>query len=297
MRLRAAPPLAGCVLVLGAAGSAGAQQAGGDWPSSGWYVGASVGAAWAGEIDQDGSNRDTICYPDNACFDGGSSSPITGYRWRYGVTASPGVGYGTALGRIFGRTRLELALAQRRHGLDQAFRSLSYYDGRPVIPRPGSTVVSNAQASIDHLRVRTVALHAYQDLAVTGGSLVPYVGIGAGPAFVTVSRVRFSTRYEDLGDAPPAYDPPLSFYDGSQEADFSDTVPAGHLHAGADYELGYRTRVGLRLTYSILGPVEGDGRYSRHAMHAEDPEFGNRNTFTGARDWILALTLKRAFGG
>ena len=202
-----------------------------------------------------------------------------------------------ALGRIFGRARLELALAQRRHGLDQVFRSLSYYDGRPVVPRPGGTVVSNAQASIDHLRVRTMALHAYQDLSVTYGSLLPYVGIGAGPALVTVSRVRFSTRYEDTADAPPPYDPPLSFYDGSQEADFSDTVPAGHLHAGIDYEIGGRTRVGLRLTYSILGPVEADGRYSSHPMHAEDPEFANQSTFTGARDWILALTLKRGFGG
>ena len=289
--------MGGCVLVLGAAASAGAQQAGEGWPSSGWYLGASVEAAWASEIDQDGSNRDTICYPNRACFAAGSSSPITGYRWRYGVNASTGIGYGIALGRISGRTRLELALAQRRHDLDQVFRSLNYYDGRPVLPRPGGTVVSNAQASIDYLRVRTVALHAYRDLPVTYGSLVPYVGIGVGPAFVTVSRVRFSTRHEDTADAPPAYDPTLSFYDSSQETDFSDTVPAGHLHAGADYELGSRTRVGLRLTYSILGPVEADGRYSRHPMHAEDPEFANHTTFTGARDWILALTLKRGFGG
>ena len=296
MRLLATAAVTGCILILGATASAGAQQATGSWPNSGWYLGASVGTAWAGEIDQNGSNRDTICYPDHACFDDGSSSPITGYRWRYGVDASPGVGYGIALGRIFGRARLELALAQRRHGLDQAFRSVSYYDGRPTVPRPGGTVVSNAQASIDHLRVRTVALHAYQDLSVTDGSLVPYVGIGAGPAFVSVSRVRFSTRYEDVAVAPQAYDPPLSFYDGSQETDFSDIVPAGHLHAGADYELGSRMRVGLRLTYSILGPVEDDGRYSRHPMHAEDPEFAHHTTFTGARDWILALTLKRGFG-
>ncbi len=89
----------------------------------------------------------------------------------------------------------------------------------------------------------------------------------------------------------------MCLYDGSLEEDLSDTVPAAHLHAGADYVLDSRMRLGLRLTYSILGPVEADGGYSLHPMHAEDPEFRKHTTFTGARDWTLALTLKRRLGG
>lgn len=296
MRFRTAAPIIGCVLAVGSSNPARAQETAGGWPSSGWYLGGSVGATWAGELDQDGRNRDTICYPDYACFDAGPTPAISGYRWRYGVGASSGFGYEIAVGRIFGRARLELSLAQRSHGLDQMFRSLSYYDGKPVVARLGGTVVSNALASIGDMRVRTLALHAYHDVSAAYGPIVPYVGIGAGPAFATVSGVRFSTRYEDVSADAPAYDPPLSFYDGSQEVDLSDTVPAAHLHAGADYVLDGRMRVGLKLTYSILGPVEASGEYSSHAMHAEDTAFRNHTTFTGARDWTLALTLKRGFG-
>ena len=296
MRFRTAVPIIGCIFVVGSRNPARAQESAGGWPSSGWYLGGSVGATWAGELDQDGWNRDAICYPDYACFDAVRAPAISGYRWRYGVGASSGVGYEIAVGRIFGRARLELSLAERRHGLDQMFRSLSYYDGTPVVAPLGGTVVSNAQASIDDMRVRTLALHAYHDLAVAYGPIVPYVGIGAGPAFATVRGVRFSARYEDVSADAPAYDPPLSFYDGSQEVDLSDTVPAAHLHTGADYVLDSRMRLGLRLSYSILGPVEAFGEYSSHAMHAEDPAFRNHTTFTGARDWTLALTLKRRFG-
>ena len=297
MHLRTAAPIIGCIFVLGSPAPARSQETAGGWTSSGWYLGGSVGETWAGELDQDGWNRDTICYPDHACFDAAPTPAVSGYRWRYGVGASSGVGYEIAVGRIFGRARLELSLAQRRHGLDPMFRSLSYYEGRPVVARLGGTVVSHAQASIDHLRVRTLALHAYHDLRVAYGRVVPYVGIGAGPAFATVSGVRFSARYEDVSADAAAYDPPLSFYDGSLDKDLSDTVPAAHLHAGADYVLDSRMRLGLRLTYSILGPVEDDGGYSLHPMHAENPEFRNHTTFTGARDLTLALTLKRRLRG
>ncbi len=235
MHLRTATPIIGCIFVLGSPTPARSQETAGGWTSSGWYLGGSVGATWAGELDQDGWNRDTICYPDHACFDAAPTPSVSGYRWHYGVGASSGVGYEIAVGRIFGRARLALSLAQRSHGLDPMFHSLSYYDGAPVVARLGGTVASHAQASIDHMRVRTLALHAYHDLRVAYGRVVPYVGIGAGPAFATVSGLRFSARYEDVSADAPAYDPPLSFYDGSLEEDLSDTVPAAHLHAGADY--------------------------------------------------------------
>lgn len=53
-------------------------------------------------------------------------------------------------------------------------------------------------------------------------------------------------------------------------------------------------RLGLKLSYSVLGAVEAVGEYASYPMHEEDPEF--RKTFTGERNWTLALTLKRRFG-
>ena len=88
----------------------------------------------------------------------------------------------------------------------------------------------------------------------------------------------------------------MSFYNSRQEEDISDTVPAAHLHAGADYRLNDRTLLGLRLSYSMLGAIEASGIYASHPWHAEDPELRNHNGFTGARDWTLALTFKRRFG-
>ena len=141
------------------------------------------------------------------------SPSISGYRWRYTLGASAGAHYEFVLGRFFDHFRLEFALAQRRNDLNQMFRGISYLDGTPIGDRAGGPVVSNAQTSIDHLQVRTLALQAYYDFPVASSPIVPYLGIGAGPAFATVSGVRFSTRYEDTSAEAPEYDPPLSFYD------------------------------------------------------------------------------------
>ena len=256
----------------------------------------SIGATWASELDQEGWNRDGICYPTDACFDADPIPSISGYRWRYALGTSAGARYEFVLGRFFDHFRLEIALAQRRNDLNQMFRGISYFDGTPIGDRSGGAVVSNAQTSIDHLQVRTLALQAYYDFPVASSPIVPYLGIGAGPAFATVSGVRFSTRYEDTSAEAPPYHPPLSFYDSRQAEDLSDTVLAAHLHAGADYLLNNRTRLGVRVSYSMLGEVEATGGYSSHPWHAQDPEFVNHTRVSGARGWTLALTFKRRFG-
>ena len=296
MRFLTAAFVNGCLLILGSIAPVWAQGTVEAASHSGWYVGGSIGASWASELDQEGWNREATCYPTDACFNTEPTPPISGYRWRYTVGASVGARYEIAVGRVIDRFRLELSLAQRKNGLDQMFRGITYYDGTPIGARSGGSVVSNPQASIDHLRVRTLALQAYYDFPVSTGPIVPYLGIGVGPAFATVSGLRFSTRYEDTSANAPAYDPPLSFYNSRQEEDISDTVPAAHLHAGADYRLNDRTLLGLRLSYSMLGAIEASGTYASHPWHAEDPELRNHNRFTGVRDWTLALTFKRRFG-
>ena len=296
MRFLTAVVLNGCFFLLGSLAPAWPQGTAGAASPSGWYLGGSIGASWASELDQEGWNREATCYPTDPCFDADPTPTIPGYRWRYKVGAPAGTRYEVAVGRIFGRFRLELSLAQRKNGLDQMFSSISYYDGTPIGARSGGTVVSNPQASIDHLRVRTLAFQAYYDFPIANGPIVPYVGFGAGPAFATVSGVRFSTRYEDTSANAPAYDPPLSFYDSHQDEDLSDTVPAAHLHVGADYRLNDRTRLGFRLSHSMLGAIGASGTYTSHPWHAEDPQLLNHNRFNKARDWTLALTFQRRFG-
>ena len=199
-------------------------------------------------------------------------------------------------GLILDRTRLELSLAQRKNSLDQMFRSITDYDGMAMEERRGSSVVSSTESSIDTLTVRALVLNAYYDFPGTYRGISPYLGAGLGPAFVEVSGVHFSSEYEDTSGNDQAHNPPLSFYNSRQDANLSNTVLAGHLHAGADYSLNDKTVLGLKLTYSMMGDIEASSGYSRRPLHERDSDFPNHNTFTGARYWTLTLTVKRLFG-
>ena len=290
-------PAVGGILMLCPISDVAAQSGSGGPPRSGWYVGGGIGANWASDLDQEGWNRETTCYPTAACFDANPVPEISGYRWRYDLDAASGAVFEISAGLIFDRIRLELSLAQRKNGLNQMFRSITDYDGMPMEARRGGSVVSNGRASIDHLIVRTLAFNAYYDFPDTSyRGISPYLGAGLGPAFVEVSGVHFSTDYQDTSGSTQAYDPPLSFYNSRQDADLSDTVLAGHLHAGADYGLNDKTLLGLKLTYSMISDIEASGGYSLHPFHERDPDLPNHNAFTGSRYWTLTLTVKRLFG-
>ena len=75
-----------------------AQSGSGDPPRSGWYIGGGIGANWASDLDQEGWNRETTCYPTAASFDADPVPEISGYRWRYDIDAASGAVFG--LGRI-----------------------------------------------------------------------------------------------------------------------------------------------------------------------------------------------------
>ena len=287
----------GGILLLGPISSVWAQDVSGGPSRGGWYLGGGIGPNWAADLDQEGWNRETTCYPTAACFDADPVPEISGYRWRYDIASAAGAVFEISAGRIFDRTRLELSFAQRKNGLGQMFRSITDYDGVPMEDRRNDSVVSNSRASIDHFTVRTLALNAYYDFPDVYRGISPYLGLGLGPAFIKVSGVHFSTNYEDTSDNAPAYDPPLSFYNSRQDDDLSDTVLAAHLHAGARlYSLSDKTVLGLKLTYSMIGNIETSGGYSLHPFHERDPDFPNYNTFTGARYWTLAFTVKHLFG-
>ena len=293
MRLASFIASAAGILVLLSASGVSAQGAAGE-PRSGWYVGGGIGANWASNIMQSGWNRDPLCYPTDACFDLDPRPELSGYRWQYDVAAATGPVFELSAGLIANRARVELAFGQKWNDLDQMFLGVTDYDGAAMADRVGSTVTSDTSSSIDHLAVRMLTVNAYYDLPA-GSMVSPYLGAGVGPAFVTVAGVRFSDMYRDTAVNGEVHDPPLSFYNASLDDDLSDTVLAGHLHAGADFRLADRTWLGLKLTYSMLGDIETSGGYDLHAAQAFDPDFEHHDTFAGARSWSLMLTVKYFF--
>ncbi len=287
-------PVACGVLVLSLASDAAAQSG---ERRSGWYIGGGVGANWASEIEQTGFNRDPLCYPTDACFDQDPRPEFPGYRWAYDLDSPAGPAFELAAGYALGRTRLELSFGQRRNDVDQMFSSVTTFDGVALEDRRNSTVTSNTTSSIDDLRVRTLAFNAYYDFRNAATGFSPYVGAGVGPAFVDVRGVRFSDEYFDTAGNGAAHDPPLSSYNASLDADFSDTVLAGHLHAGADFGVNARTALGVKLTWSMLSDVEYTGTYDLHAAQRFNPDFTHTDTFTGARYWSLQFTVRYVLGG
>ena len=261
---------------------------------AGWYVSGGTGVALHSGMEQAGWNTDNVCYPTDACFAMDPVPRVSGYRWQYAIDADAGAGLSIALGRDFGAFRMEVAVAHSRNDLEQAFLDIEYLDGSERAPLNGS-VVADVTTEIGALTTRVASLDVYRDLTQSSARITPYLGVGIGAAFTTIRNLHFSADYRDTSPVPPTYDPPLSFYGGTQDAAHADTVFAGRVHIGADYLTGEQTRVGAKLTCSLIEGTEDDGTYLRHPMHAQDPGFGNRNTFDSSRNCSIALTLTRRF--
>lgn len=268
-------------------------EAGAEPGRSGWYVGGGIGVNWTSRMDQTGWNREFHCYPDSSfCSNPGPSDNIPGYRWAYDLDMDAGSAFEVSVGRMFNRWRLELSASQRNNAIQQKFKGITLLDGRRDARPPGNTVESNSAFSIDDLTTRTLSVNAYYDFTNVFERVTPYVGVGLGVAFVEVSGVHFSTRYEDTADQSRD----LSGFDSRQDADMSDTVFLGNFYAGADYSLTNETLLGMKLTYSLMDDVEDTGTYSKHPMHTQDPGFVNHTTFSGPRQFSVMFTVKYVFG-
>ena len=282
-----------CVLICaGAAVNAASAEAG----RSDWYFSAGTGLALNSGMDQEGWNRDTVCYPTDPCFIADPVPELSGYRWRYAIDADVGTGFEVALGRALGPLRLEVSASQSKNNIEQEFASLEYLDGSPWIGRDG-TVTSNDVASIGDLTTRIISLNVYRDFSAAHRALTPYIGAGLGAAFVKISDVKYTNDYQDTAESPPVYDPPLSFYNSIQDVDYSDTVAAGRLHAGADYAINDRILIGAKLTYTLVDDIADTGVYDSHPMQQEgDPPFTNQTIFDATHSWSLAIALKHRLG-
>ena len=283
-----------CALICtGAAINAASAEAG----RSGWYFSIGTGLALNSGMDQEGWNRDTVCYPTDPCFVADPVPALSGYRWGYAIDADAGTEFEITLGRALGSLRLEVSASQSKNNIEQEFASLEYFDGSPWTGREDGTVVSNDVASIGDLTTRILALNAYRDFSAAHRALTPYIGAGLGAAFVKISDVKYTNDYQDTVESPPVYDPPLSFYNSVTDVDYSDTVAAGRLHAGADYAVNDRMLLGAKLTYTLVDDIADTGVYDSHPMQqAGDPPFTNQTTFSAAHSWSLAITLKHQLG-
>ncbi len=260
-----------------------------------WYFSAGTGIAFHSGMGQEGWNEDTVCYPTDACFDNDPVPSVPGYRWRYAIDAESGTGLEVSVGRRWGDLRIEVSAAQSRTDLQQQFTSIEYLDGSARLPRNAS-VVADVTTSIGDLTLRFVSLSAYRDFRPSSSRITPYLGIGAGAAFANFRNLRFSADYRDTSPMQPAYDPPLTFYGSTQNAEHSDIVLAVHAHAGFDYSVGVNTLIGAKLTCSRIEATSDDGTYLRHPMHAQNPDFYNRNTFGAARACTTTIAVKRSLG-
>ena len=261
-----------------------------------WYVAAGFGLSGGDDVQQDGWNADAFCYPDSACFDQVPVPRLPGYAWQYDNSLDRDGAFELSLGRAFGDARLELTFAEQSNDIEQQFKSIAYLDGTPVLPRAGAPVGSTSNGSIEHQRVRTLSLDAFYDIPVTWGALSPWVGAGIGLAMVEIGSVRFAIDYHDASGAAGIYDPPLTFYRSVQDEDLQDDAFVWHLHAGVDYALTEQTSLGLKFTWIAAQDIEDTGGYETHPMQQIDPAFANTNTFNGARNWRIMLTIRRGFG-
>ena len=282
-------------LILGSVAEVAAQ----DRRTSGWYVSGGLGGNLVYGLDQSGSNTESTCYPTSACYDL-NLRDIPGYRWRYDPSTDRGMGFDAAVGRVFDRTRLEVSFAHRRNKVDQGPPlEITYLDGSSAGASSylGLGLVQAAATNFfENLVTRTVSLNAYYDLPIGPQRITPYVGVGTGVAFVELTRIFFSIEYSDPSGEGTVYDPPLSFYNSKQDTRLSDTVFAGHVYAGADYSLGDRTAVGLKMTYSRVDDVEHTGTYEYHPYFETDSSFTNKNTFSAMNHWSVTLNLRFMFG-
>ena len=250
-----------------------------------WYFSAGLGVNEAGAFDQAGFNNDTLCYPGFVC-DGAPA----GYRWYYDIETESGKALAFAAGRKFSDWRIELAATRLDNSVDQHFTGIEFLNGNPLRFEEQNEYRVDTRASAGDLRIASLSLNVYRDFAATG-AWTPYLGAGLGAAQAELTEIYFEERYTCISDACQGR--PAGEFDSLQRADLGDTVYTAQLFAGADYDIGENTRLGLKLSWRQIDEFSDIDRYLEHAPPAQT----NTNTFSATSHWSLSLGLKRFFGG
>jgi len=249
-----------------------------------WYVSAGLGVNVAGAFDQTGFNNDTICYPNFVC-----DSPPAGFRWFYDLEPDTGGALEFALGRAFNDWRVELAATRLDNGVDQQFTGIEHLDGTPLRFIEQNDYRIETRASAGDLRIHSLSLNVYRNFA-SMGDWTPYLGAGLGAAQAEITEVYFEERYTCVSEACQGR--PAGEFDSLQRADLGETVYTAQVFAGADYDIGENTQLGLELTWRHIDEFSDTDTYLEHAP----PALTNTNTFGKTSHWSLGIQLKRFFG-
>lgn len=251
-----------------------------------WYVTVGAGSNRTGVLEQAGFNRDDVCYPTNIC-------PRTpdGYRWSYDLEPDSGSALGLAVGRSLNVFRIEVSASSVASGIRETFTGITYFDGTPVLPDPDSGFANTAETAVDGFSTRTLSLGVYRDFRTAVPGIVPYVGIGVGLSEVELSGLYFRSEYTCV--RAPCAGRPAAEYNSFQDADLTDTVLSGQVHAGVDYPLaGNRYVLGLKLSYQAVGDMEARAGYLAHPIADETAT----TTISGIGQWSLTVGVKYRFG-
>ncbi len=226
----------------------------------GLYLGAELNAAFSPSLSVDGFGDawNALCRRSEADAPCGAGSP--GTRWRDEVGAGMGTVVGLVAGYRFGRLRVE---GEYFH------RTAAYGGGTP-------TVLDGDAAWVEVERELDAAAHnafanLHYELGRQGSPYAPYVGVGAGMAFVSTALELEAewprgtgVRGRRRGD------------DDWCEREYELELASSELRlgyqavAGLDYALRNRTTLGLKVRWTGLAPSgsrsSGAGRGSS-AVH------------------------------
>ena len=247
-----------------------------------WYIEVGTGIDVSDTLRQAGFNGDNICYPTNAC-----ATDPTGYRWFYDLQADTGSNFEAAVGRSFGKHRVEIAVSNRRSDLNQVFDSISHLDGTPLQSAPTDNYSYSDETRIDSVSASALTMNVYMDLPITELPVDTYIGAGAGLSRMKLSGLYFSSQYECVLE-PCDAEYPASFYNSHQVANLMDTVVNANISAGMDFDLRENVSLGLKLSYVMTGNMKAQAGYINHPISGIE----NTTKISELSRWSLNVRLR-----
>lgn len=250
-----------------------------------WYVEVGVGFVLSDTLKQAGFNGDNICYPTNAC-----AMEPSGYRWFYDLEADTGSNFEAAVGREFGKYRIDIAISNRTSDLNQAFDSITYLDGSTLQAATNDNYSYSDETRMESLSSSSLTVNLYMDLPIADLPVEPYIGVGAGLSRLRLSGLFFRSQYECVLE-PCNAEYPASFYNSHQVANLMDSVLNANISAGLDYVLRENVSLGLKLSYVMTGNMKQQAGYINHPISGIEnttkiSELGRWSLMLRCRYWI-----------
>lgn len=247
-----------------------------------WYVEVGAGFEVSSTLKQAGFNGDNICYPTNSC-----PTEPTGYRWFYDLDADAGTNFEAAVGRSFGKYRIETAASNRESDLNQAFDSITLLDGSALLSATTDNYSYSDETRMDSISAVSITLNLYMDLPLDNLPVDSYIGAGVGLSRAKLSGLYFSSQYECVRE-PCDAEYPASFYNSHQVANLMDTVLNANISAGADYDVHENVSLGLKLSYLVTGNLKQQAGYINHPISGIE----NTTKISEMSRWSVSARLR-----